>query len=196
MATDTGRLDSPRHAAGHTFPRHAAPTRILDGVRRKPDAVTAVPALARRERVLATQADQSGAPIVATTLALYHRGGQTGWARLGWAEAGQVRWDAERSLLDVTRLVPAGHPGITAILRSRTPLLALARERLAATHLASVHVALPDAPNAVVLSRRDPGTGAPVWVVLLPDGVDRSEPEVALAISSAIRHLRVQTGIA
>lgn len=153
------------------------------------------PPLARRERLLVKERDQAGAPVVATTVALYHRGdadAATGWHRMPWEELGRVRWDRRQRVLELTRF-PGGP---TRTLRLRLPGVSripdVVRERVAATELVGVPVPLGNGTTATVCARRRPMTSELVWVVMVADGVDPNGGDTRARIATAIRELRVQ----
>jgi hypothetical protein len=174
MATHTGRL-----ATWHL-------TRVLRRTR-----TDTRPTLERGERVLATEGDAAAAPVMATTLALYHRAGpaEDPWHRLGWDEVGCVTWDSRRGVLDLTRVTPDATGGMTLTLPGRSRLVALARERVAATVVLSVRVPVCGRP-ALVMARRRHGSTDTRWIVQLSAGTDAQTAEVRAAIETALTHLR------
>jgi len=158
--------------------------------RTKPGAHDPRPPLARRERVLLRLRDTTDAPVVATTVALHHRCSPTGWRRLDWADTGRVRFDAVTGQLTVTALV-AGEPHeLNLPDPGGARLAAVIRERVAATVLASSRVPLDNGTTALVTARRRPDTAEVLWVVLLPDGVDPTDPMIQSRTDDAIRILR------
>ena len=156
------------------------------------------PPMARHERLLLTERDQAGTPVVATTLALYHRSdpvGAGGWHRMPWEELGRVRWDRLNRRLEVTRY--PGGPSRTLRLRlavtSRVP--DVIRDRVGATELGGLPVALGNGTTATVAARRRPITSEIIWVVMLPDGCSPNDPGTRDVVSAAMRELRVQLGL-
>jgi hypothetical protein len=148
------------------------------------------PDLAAGERVLAVEGDGDGGSVVATTLALYHQANGSPWSRLGWEETGRVSWDARRDRLDVSDLVRR------RLTLSLPPVMvALVRERVAATWLASRRLAVTDGVTALVMARRRPGSSELVWVVALDGEVDGDEPAVRAGVLAAIHRLRAAIGV-
>jgi hypothetical protein len=154
------------------------------------------PPLAHRERILLQLRDNAEAPVVATTGALHHRSsldGPGGWRRLGWADTGRVRFDADAGLLELTALGsgPAHRLGVAG--RAGARLAAMIRERVAATVLATSRVPLDHGTSALVTARRRPDTAEIIWVVLLPGGADPTDPVTQARTDAAIRELCVTT---
>ena len=58
------------------------------------------------ERLLAVARAADGGLAVATDRALHHQH-ERSWARLGWEQVDQVRWDDPRHVLALTGLTPA-----------------------------------------------------------------------------------------
>jgi hypothetical protein len=151
------------------------------------------PALVSGERVLAGLVDVAGAPVVATTHAIYLGDGLPAWHRLGWAELVRADWDPRRAVLclvgrsagETYEIRLAGHPR----------LVALARERLAASLLISAPLALGDGRTAAVTARRDPGSREVTWLVRLPGAADAEDPEVRRRADATIRHLSAELGL-
>jgi hypothetical protein len=152
------------------------------------------PPLARGERVLAAARDAAGTPVVATTFALYRRDDEA-WQRLGWEQAGRVSWDPRLRALRLTSLVPRGAPDLTVGFARRTPIVAVARERVAATMLVSERVALGNRASAVLTARRRPGSAQLTWLVAVDGGVDADGAELDGWVLAAIRRLRAEAGI-
>jgi hypothetical protein len=149
------------------------------------------PPLASGERVLAAEGDGEGGSVVATTLALYHQANGSPWSRLGWEETGRVSWDARRDLLDLTDL----HLGRRLTLSLPRGLVALVRERIGSTRLASARVSVIDGVTALVLVRRRPGSTDLVWVVAYDGEVDADDPRVRAGVVAAMRRLRADIGV-
>jgi hypothetical protein len=149
------------------------------------------PSLAPGERVLAVEGDGDGGSVVATNQALYHRANGSPWNRLGWEETGRVSWDARRDRLDLTDLA------VSRRLTLSLPrvMVALVRERVAATWLASRRLAVTEGVTALVMARRRPGSTDLVWVVALDGGVDPDEPTVRAGVLAAIHRLRADIGV-
>jgi hypothetical protein len=154
------------------------------------------PPLGPGERVLAAEGDGNGGSVVATTLGLYHRNHVKGnhatdWNRLGWEEAGRVSWDARSGLLDVVGITAPDH------LRAIVPrgMVALVRERVAATLLLSSRAAVADGVIARLVARRRPGSADLVWFVLLDRSADGDDPAVRAGVAQAIQRLRAGIGV-
>ena len=128
---------------------------------------------------------------MATTLALYHQANGSPWSRLGWEETGRVSWDARRDRLDLSDLA------INRRLTLSLPrvMVALVRERVAATWLVSRRLAVTDGVTALVMARRRPGSSELVWVVALDGEVDGDEPAVRAGVLAAIHRLRADIGV-
>jgi hypothetical protein len=149
------------------------------------------PALVPGERVLAGLVDVAGAPVVATTHAIY-LGGPPAWRRVGWADLVRADWEPRRAVLSLVgrstgemyEIRLAGHPR----------LVALARERLAASLLISAPLALGGGRTAAVTARRDPGSHEVTWLVRLPEAAD-DDPDVRRRTDDTIRHLRAELGL-
>ena len=86
--------------------------------------------------------------------------------------------------------MPAG----LALDRDST-LVELARERFRATLLASATVRHSDRVCAVVMARRQPGSGKVIWVTLLNQASDTEDQVIRAKAAAAIAALRAQTGI-
>jgi len=149
------------------------------------------PSLAPGERVLAVEGDGDGGSVVATTMAIYHQANGSPWNRLGWEETGRVSWDARRDRLDLTDLA------ISRRLTLSLPrvMVALIRERVAATWLVSRKVAVADGVTALVMARRRPRSSELVWVVALASEADADEPAVRAGVLAAIHHMRADIGV-
>jgi hypothetical protein len=149
------------------------------------------PSLAPGERVLAVEGDGDGGSVVATTLALYHQANGSPWNRLGWEETGRVSWDARRDRLDLADLA------ISRRLTLSVPpvMVALVRERVAATWLISRRLTVADGVTALVMARRRPGSSELVWVVALDGTVDADDPAVRAGVLAAIHRLRADIGV-
>jgi hypothetical protein len=163
-------------------------------------ASPARPPLVRGERVLVIDRDVTGAPVVATTLAIYHGGSDgapegTDWRRLGWVDVGRVRWDPYRDELALTSLSPVASAHLTVRLARRTRLPALARERVGATLVACCQVPVGGRVAAVVQARRAPGAHDVIWVVLVNGTADLEDQAVADTVRSAIDRMRTDIGL-
>jgi hypothetical protein len=149
------------------------------------------PDLASGERILAVEGDGDGGSVVATTLALYHQANGSPWSRLGWEETGRVSWDARHDRLDI------GDFTVRRRLTLSLPrvMVALVRERVAATWLASRRLTVTNGVTALVMARRRPGSSELVWVVALEGEVDGDEPAVRAGVLAAIHRLRADIGV-
>jgi hypothetical protein len=199
MATHTGRLTVTQLGIGMSV-------RVLrslrSGVRGATKSLSRAadghPPLAGGERALATDRDAAGAQVLATTFAIYHRDSSSPedpWRRLEWAETRNVSWDRWRGTLRLTALIPGSASDMTLTLAPHTPIAALARERVAATVLASERVLLGGRDTAVLSARRRPGSAELTWVVVLNGDADPDDADVRARVSSAIRRLRAETGL-
>lgn len=151
------------------------------------------PTLARGERVLAGLVDTTGAPVVATTHAIYLGGGSPPWCRLGWAELVRVDWEPRRAVLHLVGR-SAGE-AYDVRLAGRPLLVALARERLQASLLISAPLPLGGGRTAEVTARRDPGSREVTWTVRLPAATDADDLDVRRRTAATIRHLRAELGL-
>lgn len=157
--------------------------------------VAAVP-LASGERVLADTRDAHGAPVVATDRAVYHQNPPSppgAWARLGWEQVADVRWDAQRQGLVLTGWTPDVPQRTVLAVPRGDPLAALARERVAWTRLIVTRVRVGQHGQARVAVRREPGTDRLVWMVALDDGVPDG-PAVRAEVAEALARLRAELG--
>jgi hypothetical protein len=142
--------------------------------------------------------DTSGAGVIATDRALYHQhdhrpGGA--WTRLGWEQVERADWDPRRRRLILTGLTPDGPRRTELPLADGVTLMSLARERIRWTTLLSGPLRLSEVGEAHVTVRREPATGALLWVVRLHPGVDRDDPRLSASVDAAIARLRAQAGI-
>ncbi|MGN9909385.1 hypothetical protein ACTMTJ_17735 [Phytohabitans sp. LJ34] len=147
-------------------------------------AFPALPALflARGERVLLTLHG-----VVATDRAIFCDGPD--WTRLGWEQVTRVERH-ERGLL-LTAWAPDLPPRTVVAAEPATPLLALARERIAWTTLLTTRVPIGGHP-ARVAARRQPGAGTLVWIVALAPEVTPTpavDEELAAALARLAREL-------
>jgi hypothetical protein len=150
------------------------------------------------ERVLATARDLAGSLVVATSAAVYFRdrgGPGRAWSRLGWEDVDVVRWHDRHQVLAFTGVRPGGMWRKELVLASRSALVDVARERVAFTLLASTAVRLGDQPCARVTVRRQPGSGKVVWIVVLNEAADISNPATRARVEAAIAALQADTGI-
>jgi hypothetical protein len=149
--------------------------------------------LSPRERPLTHERDLAGEPVVGTDRAVYHHhnGGTPAWARLGWDEVDQVRWERRAGLLTLASQRPDRAPGLALRLATGSRLAALAGERVTAATLVSVRVHLGTGAGAWVAARRCPDDGEVTWVVTVCGGVDPQDPRLL----AAIHHVRVQMGV-
>jgi hypothetical protein len=81
------------------------------------------------------------------------------------------------------------------VLTSGSVLVDVARERVAATLLASTIVRLGDQPCARVTARRQPGSGKVVWTVVLNEAARISNPAIRARVQAAIAAVQADTGI-
>lgn len=146
-------------------------------------AIPALPALslARGERVLLALHG-----VVATDRAIFCDGPD--WVRLGWEQV--TRADRHERGLVLTAWAPdLPLRTVVAGAERATPLLALARERIAWTTLLTTRVPIGGHP-ARVAARRQPGPGTLVWMVALAPEVTPTpavEEELAAALARLSR---------
>lgn len=150
------------------------------------------------ERVLTTAHDLAGSLVVATSAAVYFQDrsgpGRT-WSRLGWEDVDVVRWHDRHQVLAFTGVNPGGMWRKELVLASRSPLVDVARERVASTLLASTAVRLGDQPCARVTARRQPGSGKVMWIVVLNEAAGVSDPATRARVEAAIAALQADTGL-
>jgi hypothetical protein len=144
--------------------------------------------------LLAVACGVGGGLLAATDCALYYQAGQA-WARLGWDQVGQVRWDEQRHVLVLTGLMPAV-PARTVLRLARDwGLPAVAAERVGWATVVDQRISLNGEAGARVAARRLPG-GTPVtWVVILDDCLDPDDLEVRAEVAAALTELRAVTGV-
>jgi len=131
---------------------------------------------------------------VATDRALHHQDGRA-WARLGWEQVDQVRWDEQRHTLTLTSLTPAAPAQTLLRLASSWDLPAVASERVTWARLVDQRVWLNGRAGARVVARRAPGEPSITWLVILDHGLDPADPAVRAAVESALTDLRAVTGV-
>jgi len=148
------------------------------------------PPLARGERVLLTLHG-----VIATDRALFCEPALAGgdgrlaaadWTRLGWEQV--ARADRHERGLVVTAWAPDLPVRTVLAVERATPLLALARERIAWTTLLTTRVPIAGRP-ASVTARRQPGPGTLLWIVTLDPAVPPT-PAVEAELATALAHLR------
>lgn len=168
------------------------------GRRALADTNAAAAPLGRGERRLLSTRDANDLPVVATDRALYHQhADQPGgvWTRLGWEQVDRADWDPQRRRLTLTGLTSDGPRSTALYLADGVRLLSLARERIRWTTLFSGPLHLSDGGEAHVTVRREPATGALLWVVRLHPDVDRDDPLLSGRVDAAIAGLRAYAGI-
>jgi hypothetical protein len=167
------------------------------------------PTLMRRERMLATEPDTSGVPVVATTFALYHRAEEhrcedhpaadhraaDDWFRLALEDVGRLRWDAGSGVLDLTALTEGPASRLTLHLRRGTRIAPVVRERIAANQITGTRVPLHNGSTALVTARHRPSTAEVMWIVQVSADADPADPATEALIDAAIRKLRADTGL-
>ena len=192
------------HAGRLTEPPSIVPTRLLRQLFRQVRPGSARlpahgmhPPLLPRERVLVTEQEADGVPVVATTYALHHlyrSGSLTTWQRLPWEEIGRVHWERRTGVLTMVQFPGGPQSTVRLRLSPSSAMPALVRERVAATEIAAAEIALTGYPSTV-RARRRPGTSRIMWIVLLGPGVDPHDPQVQAGIDAATRDLRVRLGL-
>jgi hypothetical protein len=194
MAVHSGRLAGPYLVPGllsralHRT-RKETPRFAQHGLR---------PPLTHRERVLAAEPDASGAPVVATTLALYHRDPSAEdelWRRLALESIGRLRWDPGRAVLDLTSFAPAPILRLKLQLRRGTRIGTIVKDRVAAIRIVGTRVSLDNGGTALITARRHPGGSEVIWVVVLDEDADPTDAATHACVDSAIRELRAHAGL-
>jgi hypothetical protein len=151
--------------------------------------------LAKGERRLLTVRSTPGTTVVATGRAVYHLGPAppAEWQRLGWEQIGLVHWDERGSSLVLTGWTHDA-PRLTVLAVPRNhALVALARERVASTMLATTRIPVTSEGHATLSARRQPGTDRLLWRVRLDDGVP-DDPLVRTEVDAAMARLRAELG--
>ena len=146
------------------------------------------------ERLLAVARAADGGLAVATDRALHHQH-ERSWARLGWEQVDQVRWDDQRHVLALTGLTPA--VATRTLLRLAHPwdLPAVASERVTWARVVDQRVWLNGRAGARIIARRALGQPSVSWLVILERGLDPADPAVRAALESALTDLRAMTGV-
>jgi hypothetical protein len=147
------------------------------------------------ERVLILDRDRSGSLVAATAAGLYAGGQGHTWCRLGWEDVIRVGWDDRRGVLALTGAGPGGIWRKELALNRHSPLVELARERVSATLLARATVRHGDQVCALVMARRQPGSGKVIWLTLLNAAGDISNQIIQAEAAAVIADLRAHTGI-
>jgi hypothetical protein len=187
--TGTGRVWFwPPQAAARRLARRSKTAR----------ATTAGLPLRCGERVVLLEHAPAGCLIGATAAAVYAQDqAEPGrpWCRIGWEEMIRTGWDERRGALTLIGAGPSGVWRKELAVDRHSALVELARERIAATLLASAVVRDSDRVVAVVMARRQPGSGRVDWVTLLSqDGATNTQSILARA-AVVIADLQAQTGI-
>jgi hypothetical protein len=150
------------------------------------------------ERVLILDRAPAGSLVAATAAAVYLSDqGELSrtWSRVGWEEVIRTGWDDRRRILVLTGAGPSGMWRAELAVDRHSALVELARERVSATLLASAAVRYRDRICAVVVARRQPGSGRVTWLTLLNQADDTEDQAVRAKAAAAIAALRAQTGI-
>ena len=170
----TSRQDHRRHLAARAEARAHAP-------------------LQPGERLLAVARAADGGLAVATDRALHHQHRRS-WARLGWEQVDQTRWDDQRQVLALTGLTPA--VAARTVLRLACPwdLPEVASERVTWSRLVDQRVWLNGRAGARVVARRAPGKPSVTWLVIVDRMLDLADPAVRSGLESALTDLRAATG--
>ncbi len=185
---------TPEAGRGTAWPRaHRAQ---LARSRTVPSAAAASAPIGRRERILVTEREVNGAPVVATANAIYHRPVDgPDWLRLGWEDVGRVAWTARSGTLTLTALPDSGSSGLLLHLPGPAPLVGLARERVGSTWLTGTLVWHDDRACAQVIARRQPGTGRISWIIAFSRAGDIEDSAVQAEVADAIDELRAEIGL-
>jgi len=146
------------------------------------------------ERLLAVARAADGGLAVATDRALHHRH-ERSWARLGWEQVDQVRWDDQRHVLALTGLTPEVAARTLLRLARPSDLPAVASERVTWARVVDQRVWLNDRAGARIIARRAPGQPSVSWLIILDRGLDPADPAVRAALESALTDLRAMTGV-
>jgi hypothetical protein len=146
------------------------------------------------ERLLAVARAADGGLAVATDRALHHQHGRS-WARLGWEQVDQVRWDDQRHVLALTGLTSAADSRTLLRLARPWDLPAVASERVTWARVVDQRVWLNGQAGARIIARRAPGQASVSWLVILDRGLDPADPAVRAALGSAFTDLRAVTGV-
>jgi hypothetical protein len=146
------------------------------------------------ERLLGVARAADGGLAVATDRALHHQRGRS-WARLGWEQVDQVRWDDQRHILALTSLTPAVAAGTLLRLARPWDLPAVASERVTWARVVDQRVWLNGRAGARIIARRAPGQPSVSWLVIVDRGLDPADPAVRAALESALTNLRAMTGV-
>jgi hypothetical protein len=181
--------------AGEITRRRRALRRLWRWALRQRTGLDVHPPLAHGERILASLVDAAGAPVMATTEAIYLGGCRHGWRRLGWVELGSVSWEPRRGILLMVGLAEDEAYQVRLGNTAQPPLAALAREQFDASRLISAPVPLRGGRTAAVIARRAPGSQQMTWTVRLPAGTDADDPDVLDRVATAIRSLRTELGL-
>lgn len=191
MTTRGAHSMSQQWAVGAVWP--------LSGWRGHADAGGAAAApLQRGERRMLSTRDANGLPVVATDRALYHRHDcqpDALWTRLGWEQVDRADWDPQHRRFILTGPTPDGLRRTELLLADGVALMLLARERIRWTTLLASTLHLDNLGEARVTVRREPATGALLWVVRLHPSVDRDDPRLPASVDAAIAELRAYAGI-
>jgi hypothetical protein len=121
-------------------------------------------------------------------------GAERHWLRLGWEDVGRIAWNRETGLLTLTALPCNDAPTMVLPLAGSESLVDLARERVAATRLATVQVWHAGRNCARVIARRIPGTDNVTWLVAFSAAGDAEDPAIQAEAELAIVELNAQIG--
>jgi hypothetical protein len=166
--------------------------------RRTAAAVDAGAPVEPGERVLASGREVSGAMVVATGHAIYRQDRYPGsgfWSRLEWEDVDRIGWDDDAHVMTLIRLRGDGRTHMVLHLPDRTRLAELARERIAATTLASAAVLSSGRVCGQLTARRRPGDDHVRWVFTLGDPAAAGDPALPARVSGAIAALEAELGL-
>jgi hypothetical protein len=148
------------------------------------------------ERVMASMRQVSGAMVAATAQAVYLQDGAGGtWSRLGWEGVDRVFWDQEQCALTLTRVSGGGSPPVVLRLPRGTPLVELARDRVAATTLARTPLLCGGRVCGWLTARRPAEADQVRWVLALRDTVAAGDPALRSRLAGAIAALEADLGL-
>lgn len=149
--------------------------------------------VAGKERVLSYAYDSSGAPVIATDVAL-HLPARHGVTRLPWDLVVRAAWSTP--VLRLTVQATAGDPGrpVAVELPSPGSLPMVVREQVTGSIVAEELVPLRPGASARLVARRTE-TGQVRWSVVFDRGLDPRDPDLRSRADAALAELRAQLGI-
>jgi hypothetical protein len=154
-----------------------------------------VRAALRGERPLAACRAHDGSWVVGTRDRLHLFGETT--RVLPWEQVHRADWDDEKRRLVVVPVSGFGEPVVphAVVLEDAADLLGLVRERVSASVVLQLRVAMDGERGFAVFGRRPPGGGSVTWGFELDEGVDPDDPEVRRRMDEALTDARGQLGL-